>query len=217
MHYIINNSKVVKSENAALTTKQTNKIILEYISTLPNSISSLDYGCGKLRHSIPLYSKTQDLTVIDSVIQLSRQQCINNLKTSVYEYIKKYMPYTKAFSIENFKWPKEAYDFILCSNVLSAIPDVLERKKVLDNIRVMLKPNGKALISIQFSNSYFKTYLTNPIATAYLDGWLIGKKDGSYSFYGIINKDQLIVMCEASNLKVNNVRQCDGSVYIVVE
>jgi 2-polyprenyl-3-methyl-5-hydroxy-6-metoxy-1,4-benzoquinol methylase len=202
MHYAVGNGIIVKSENAALTTKQTNKVILKYISELPSDLVALDYGCGKLRHSIPLYEKVRELSVIDSDIQINRLQQINGIRTSVISYVQLYMPKAKAFTISSFSWPVQEYDFILCTNVLSAIPDYSERQKILNHIWKMLKPGGKALISVQYRNSYFKTYQNNPVATCFLDGWLIKRKDKTYSFYGIISKDELINMCVSSNLSI---------------
>jgi 2-polyprenyl-3-methyl-5-hydroxy-6-metoxy-1,4-benzoquinol methylase len=216
MHYALGSGIIVKSENAALTTKQTNKVVLKYISELSSNLVALDYGCGKLRHSIPLYEKAKNLSVIDSDIQINRLQRINGIRTSVISYVQLYMPKAKAFAINSFLWPAQAYDFILCTNVLSAIPDYSERQKILNNIKKMLKPGGKALISVQYSNSYFKTYQNNPAATCFLDGWLIKRKDKTYSFYGIISKDELINMCVSSNLSILNKYQSDGSIYIEV-
>ena len=118
-------------------------------------------------------------------------------------------------SIETFDFTKQQFDFILCSNVLSAIPDKQTRKKLLDNIYDILLDNGIALITVQYRNSYFNTYNNREGVEKYEDGWLI-KRNNSYSFYGIIYPEQLIEMCLKSNLKIENLYKNDGSIYLTV-
>ena len=214
MHYLVNNI-VVKSENAALSTKQTNKIVLKYIDNLPDNIKILDYGCGKCRYSLELQKKACHLTLLDSQVQISRTQTIHSDKTTVELFANKNMKNTSVYSIEKFDFTKQQFDFILCSNVLSAIPDKKERKILLDNIHDILLDNGTALITIQYRNSYFSTYNNREGVQKYEDGWLI-KRNNSYSFYGIIYPEQLIEMCLKSNLKIKNINKNDGSIYLTV-
>lgn len=72
MHYQINNY-LVKSENAALSSRQTNSEIISRIDSLPNDIDTLDYGCGKCRYSRQLSKKSKHIVLLDSKVQLSRQ------------------------------------------------------------------------------------------------------------------------------------------------
>lgn len=215
MHYDLSNGIVVKSENAALTTKQTNKVVIDYISLLPENIIALDYGCGKLRHSIPLYKRVKNLVVIDSQIQIDRVQHIDGIKTTIREYIGKFLPTADVYPVNSGEWIIKKYDFILCSNVLSSIPNIDERLLVLKNIKKVIKPGGKALISVQYRNSYFKTYANNPNASQFLDGWLI-KNINYYTFYGIITPDKLVEICLKSDLLIRNKRLIDGSVYLEI-
>lgn len=215
MHYQITDSCIVKSENAALTTKQPNMQIVKYISNLPNNIVALDYGCGKLRHSIFLYKKCSLLVVIDSDIQITRIQKIDNMKLNVIDYIDSKMPTALAFPISDNRWKKYKYDFVLCTNVLSAIPSFKEREIILTNIKNNLKSEGKALISVQYRNSYFKSYKENSNAKEYLDGWII-KKGTFYSFYGIIQPKDLTNLCIQQGFKILNKRLIDGSIYLEV-
>lgn len=215
MQYTISKNCIVKSQNAALTTQQPNKKIVDYISTLPDNIEALDYGCGKLRHSILLYYKCSQLVVIDSNIQLERIQRISNQEISVIEYIKNYMPNAKAIPLHDINIIYKKYDFILCTNVLSAIPSLDERIVVINNIKKYLKPKGKALISVQYRNSYFNTYKNNENAKRYLDGWLI-KRGVNYSFYGLIMPNDLIKLCINHGLKILNKNLHDGSIYLEV-
>lgn len=215
MHYRINDDCLIKSENAALTTKQYNKQIVNYINTLPENIVTLDYGCGKLRHSLFLYPKCSLLVLVDSEIQLNRIQVINNQNMSVTSFIEEYMPNSVAIPLNDNTWKTRKYDFILCSNVLSAIPSQEERMNVLTNIRDTLTPDGKALISVQYYNSYFSSYIDNPKAKPFLDGWII-ERIGNYTFYGIIKPESLIEQCITTGLRILGKKQVDGTVYLEV-
>lgn len=214
MHYLINNV-IVKSENAALSTSQTNKIVLKYIDNLPGKINILDYGCGKCRYSLQLSQKASHITLIDSQVQITRTQTIHSAKTSVELFAKNNLKNASVYYIENFDFSKQQFDFILCSNVLSAIPDKSTREKLLDNIYNILLDNGTALITVQYRNSYFNTYNNRNGVEKYEDGWLI-KKNNSFSFYGIIYPEQLIEMCLNANLKIENAYKNDGSIYLTV-
>lgn len=214
MHYIINN-RLIKSENAATCTSQTNAFVLSYISSLPSGITALDYGCGKCRYSKQLSERTARLTIVDSEIQITRKQKIHGETTTVKEYAETNLQNTTAYSLEDNEWKKEHYDFILCTNVLSAIPNVLERYTVLRNIAELLSKDGCSLITVQYKNSYFSTYSNNPTAIKHEDGWII-KRGSSYSFYGIIQPNILVEMCTQSGLSIIKNINKDGSIYLLV-
>ncbi len=214
MHYQIGDC-IVKSENAALPTNQTNKIVLSYLENLPNGIIALDYGCGKCRYTKYLNKKTEKIVLLDSVIQISRIQRICDENLSVVEYAERYLSNSYVYPIESYNFGEEKFDFILCTNVLSAIPILNERYNILNNIYKMLKPSGYALISIQYSNTYFKNYKNKNGARKFGDGWLI-KKGNNYSFYGIILPDKLIEMCQSVGLQIHNIYKHDGSIYLTV-
>lgn len=215
MHYQID-KYLIKSENAALSTKQVNRVILSYIEKLPNNITALDYGCGKCRHSKQLNTKTSKLVLIDSKVQITRKQKIHDNEVSVLEYASKFMNNAYAYPIEEYDFKNEKFDFVLCTNVLSAIPKSDDRKKVLSNIKQLLKPTGIALISVQYRNSYFNTYSTKEGCVRYEDGWII-KRGNSFSFYGIIFPDKLIELCEESGFIIEKIHKHDGSVYLTVK
>lgn len=215
MHYEIN-GYMIKSENAALSTTQTNANIIKYISDLCMGQLYLDYGCGKCRYSKQLCEKAKQVVLVDSEIQITRTQKIHNETTSVQEYAKNHLKNATVFSLHDENWKVKEYDFILCTNVLSAIPDMDEREKLLENIASLLSNDGTALISVQYSNSYFKTYETNPKAIKHEDGWII-KKGNSYSFYGIIKPDKLIEMCKKANLKKIKDYRKEGTIYLTVK
>lgn len=215
MHYLINNC-LIKSENAALSSKQKNSQIVCFINELHYCKNILDYGCGKCRYSKLLYDKTQKLTLVDSEIQLSRTQIIDNKRTTVYDYANNTLKGTEVYSIENINMIMDTFNFILCSNVLSAIPNYDDRMTLLRNIFNLLDSEGRTLVSVQYRNSYFKTYETNPNAIKHYDGWII-KNGHSYSFYGLIKPENLIQMCTNAGLVVDKKIIKDGFVYLIMK
>ena len=215
MHYNVNDC-VIKSENAALSSKQKNSQIVRFIEDLDNCNSILDYGCGKCRYSKLLFEKSNALTLVDSEIQVNRIQIIHNERTTIREFASKRLNSSKVVTIEEIDTINDKYDFILCSNVLSAIPLEEFRIKALENIYNLLSNNGKALISVQYRNSYFDTYKTNPNAQEHYDGWII-KTGNSYSFYGLIKPDALIDLCENVGLIIKKKILKDGSIYLFLQ
>lgn len=212
MHYTLNNI-VIKSENTAKSSKQKNQIIVDYISRMKFCDSILDYGCGKCRYTRLLSSKANDIYLLDSQIQIKRKQIIEGQYTSVLEYANEFAN-VSVISVETFQClNNRSFDFILCTNVLSAVPYIEERKRILINIKRLLSKSGIALISVQYRNSYFKTYVENKENFPYEDGWII-KKGNSYSFYGMIYPDALYSLCKEVGLKVVDQINYDGSTYI---
>ena len=211
MHYQIDNF-TIKSENAALSNKQTNKNVLKKIETLSNHMTALDYGCGKLRYTIPLSKTVNDVVAIDSPEQLDRKQVIDGIKTTIRDYV---LTNNKinVFEINSQEWLIKRYDFILCTNVLSTIPFHQVRLNVLKNIESSLKDDGEAFISVQYRNSYFKEYGTRQNATCFYDGWILTNKN-SRTFYGLILPEKLKELCFAAGLNIKNLFLDDGSAFI---
>ena len=214
MHYLIN-EYLIKSENAATSTLQTNSNVLSYISSLPTGIIALDYGCGKCRYSKQLNQKTSKLVLVDSEVQIRRKQTIHGKLLTVFQFAEHSLENAKAYALEDETWKKEKYDFILCTNVLSAIPSIDERYTVLKNISQLLAKDGISFISVQYRNSYFLSYDSAPNAKRFEDGWII-KKGNSYTFYGIITPNKIVEMCEQSGLHIIKQIKKNGSVYLVV-
>ncbi len=214
MHYIIEDKIIVKSENAAKSYDQPNKRVLEFIDSITNSMVVLDYGCGKFRYTIPLSLNAKAVIAIDSKEQIERTQTINKLKTTLLKYAKEKMSNVKVFELQDDKWKKVKYDIVLCTNVLSAIPNYEMRLCVLKNIKASLNNDGKAFISVQYRNSYFNSYNSRNNTYKYYDGWII-RNNKSYSFYGIIKPNEIISMCSEAGLKIINFKLLDGSIYII--
>ena len=213
MHYEID-GLVVESELAAKPLAQSNKYILQYISDIPWSSLVLDYGCGKLRFTIPLSMQVASVVAIDSRCQLNKVQTINGIRTSVAEYAKTRMHNVYVCEIEDKAWKEGKYDRILLTNVLSAIPFYETRLNVLSNVKSVLAGDGEVVISTQYRNSYFKTYEARSSCLKFYDGWLMRRSPTAYAFYGIVTPEKIAELCGKVGLAILNTVKIDGSVYV---
>lgn len=130
------------------------------------------------------------LTLVDSEVQLSREQQVGRTRTTVRKYAQKRWPSCRVLSVEEFWRDQSTYDFVLCANVLSAIPDKVVRSKVLLKIAQVLRKTGCCLFVAQYQNSYFKQVAASPSAILHLDGWILITKRGAF-YFGVLNKDRL--------------------------
>lgn len=162
MHYNIKNL-VIKSEYAAKSVKQPNSTILKIISNLSKDLIVLDYGCGKLRYTIPLSKVVNLVYSIDSEEQLLRNQKINDVTANIFSYANQYFNNVYIYDLKSVEWKYKKYDFVLCANVLSAVPLYEDRIQIIRNIINVLKQDGQAIITTQFYNSYFCTYADKKI------------------------------------------------------
>lgn len=121
--YKINNG-VIESELAAKSTRQPNKQVLEYIRTLSPEAVVLDYGCGKFRYTIPLSIQVKKVVAIDSLEQLSKRQIIAGRAMTLLEYQNNKV---SICTIDSGKWRDTKYDAVICTNVLSAIPNTNQK------------------------------------------------------------------------------------------
>jgi hypothetical protein len=83
------------------------------------------------------------------------------------------------------------YHFVLCANVLSAIPCPNARARSLRSIHGALAKNGQVLFVNQHTNSYFTEARKDPNAVTHLDGWIAQSKAVA-SYYGILDKKSVI-------------------------
>ncbi|MDQ0151018.1 methyltransferase domain-containing protein [Eubacterium multiforme] len=213
MHYKIK-KQIIRSEYAAKSVKQPNKEIIKIINGLPKDMIVLDYGCGKLRYTLHLSNKVKYVYSIDSVEQINRVQLINGERTTIKEYVNNFKN-INAFSINENKWKKARYDFILCTNVLSAIPIYSERIKIFENIKKFLKDDGVALVSTQYNNSYFSNYSFRKDCNRHYDGWII-KSKSNIAFYGLIDLEKLKYYAKKVGLKIDKAYKKSGSAYLFI-
>ncbi|NTG74481.1 class I SAM-dependent methyltransferase [Agrobacterium rhizogenes] len=212
MHYSLPGGKVVKSENAAKPASQTSKYLTALVTNLPPVNRTLDYGCGKLRYCEPLLQTTEHLSVVDSEVQISRQQTLQGNRTSIRDIFRG-SNRISVFSTSEFAHSPGLYERAFCINVLSAIPVPNERQELLDQILRKLEPNAGCLFVVQYRNSDFTRMASLPIAEPWHDGFLLKSLRG-YSFYALISPKALAEMIERAGFKLVSQRLHDGSVYI---
>ena len=182
----------IRSENAAKPMSNAAAPLVSWLSSRPFTPSALDFGCGKLRYTHYLADRSKRLGVVDSDVQLNRLQTINGEYTSVKAYIEKRWLGCMIHELKAFwKNPLHDYHFVLCANVLSAIPCPKARARSLRSIHAALSENGQVLFVNQHTNSYFTEARENPNAVTHLDGWITQSKAAA-SYYGILNKKSVI-------------------------
>lgn len=192
MRYKIKNLEI-RSENAAKPANASSSYLVRWLHDRKYTPSALDYGCGKLRYTQHLAKQSKHIGILDSEIQLTRNQKIKGKQLSVKDYAKKKWASCRIHTLENF-WEKVTvkYHFVLCSNVLSAIPCTKARTKSLISIYKTLTCNGHALFVNQHTNSYFKEMQRKPSSRAHLDGWITKSQNGISAYYGILPKETVV-------------------------
>lgn len=183
----------IRSENAAKSSNATASHLVEWLRNRKYTPSALDFGCGKLRYTHHLAKKSKHIGILDSEIQLTRNQKIAGRQMSVKNYAKERWSSCRIHTLEEF-WKKVTakYHFVLCSNVLSAIPCPKARAKSLNSIHKTLTHNGYALFVNQHTNSYFKEMQKKSDSCPHLDGWITKARNGIAAYYGILCKKTVI-------------------------
>lgn len=212
MHYKISRHVVVKTENAAKPATQSSSHLNSILRRLPQVESSFDYGCGKLRYRDVLLETTETLAIVDSEVQLSRQQTLKGQKTSIRD-IERRSNRVAVYNDVEFIGLKQRFDRGFCINVLSVIPVYAKRAEVIETIRSKLKRDGTCLFVVQYRNSDFNRMRNMPNAQPVRDGFLIDSLRG-YSFYGLIRPERLQSLIERAGFLVRHMHLNEGSAYL---
>jgi len=180
-------------------------------SKLPHVSSTFDYGCGKLRYQRIIADTTDVLAIVDSEIQLSRSQVLRGEKTSIrkiYGRSNRIQVYNDA----EFQEIEVHFDRGFCINVLSVIPSLARRRRLLGLIHQKLKSDGECLFAVQYRNSDFSRMRKMSNATPWLDGFIVDSFRG-YSFYGMIQPESLEKSLRRAGFRVRETILNEGSVY----
>lgn len=212
MHYDLPGGRLVKSENAAKPASQTSRFLTALVARLSPVNRTLDYGCGKLRYCEPLLQTTELLSLVDSDVQVSRKQALQGSRTSIREIFRD-SNRISVFSTNEFAESFGLYDRAFCINVLSAIPLLDERQKLLAQIMRKLEPRAGCLFVVQYRNSDFTRMAKLPTAEPWEDGFLLKSLRG-YSFYALITPKALAEMVEQAGFQVVSQQIHEGSVYM---
>ncbi len=215
MRYRIDHEIVIRSENAAKPSSQFSAYLASLLNKLPIADASFDYGCGKLRYYNLMLRSTGHLVLVDSEIQLSRNQILAQQRTSVRRFICCSNRVT-ASNVAEFSSDKTQFDRGFCINVLSVIPITVMRQRVIRLIYSKLRPGGTCLFVVQYRNSDFTRMRRMPNARSWRDGILIDSLRG-FSFYALIAPDQLVSMVAGAGFQITDLTLYDGSAYVVAE
>lgn len=211
MHYDVK-GHTIRSENAAKPVTQASAYLCQWLSDMRPVRAAVDYGCGKLRYSDLVAGASRSLTLVDSPVQLERVQLLDGTPTTVRAKATAAWPGCRILSIEQFAGSARLHDFILCANVLSAIPTPEARSAALDNVRGHLTRRGLALFVTQYRNSYFKEVVTSGRATALDGGWLLRSARGWF-YYGVLGPADLKRLAVRAGFVVKNCWSHEGSAY----
>lgn len=202
MHYTVEGF-LIRSENAAKPLTAPSAELVRYLTTMSPVGAGIDYGCGKCRYTGQLAARCQTVGLVDSEIQLNRTQHIAGQMTTIRKYAMSTWPGCHVLSIEQFsQLLNRTYDFALCANVLSAIPNAVARHELLNNILQKLGPDGRCLFVHQHTNSSFRSYAHRPGAFQHLDGWIV-PCGSSASFFGILNQASTITLVQNAGFHVH--------------
>ena len=213
MHYKIGNH-IIKSENAAKPPSQASSYLLDWIRNLSNVDSILDFGCGKLRYAGALATKCRRLILVDSDIQLNRNQLLGGTLTTVIHYAKRCWPHSRVLTLEELDRDPLKYDFILCANVLPVIPKKQVRSSVMRRLHTALRNSGFCLFVTQYRNSYFKQIVSSPNVESHLDGWILTTSKGSF-YYGLLPPEKLERIVVTHGFAIDQSWEHEGSAYVI--
>ncbi len=205
---------MIRSENAAKPVVQPSKYLLGLLDRYSPMRDALDFGCGKLRYAVHLARLAENLTLVDSEIQLCRIQVVDGKPTTIRDFAKVRWQHATVLNAEEFRRCRQRFDFALCANVLSTIPRVSVRKTVIGQIGQRLKSRGCCLFVCQYTNSYFREQMAAPNVTKYGDGFIKGTKQNA-SFYGLINPTALVKLVTSTGMAVVESWRHDQSGYVL--
>jgi hypothetical protein len=203
---------VIRTENAAKPPAQRSKYVSGLIRKLEPVEQSFDIGCGKLRYLNDIMKVSQQVTLVDSEIQISRQQVLFGKCTSMRDLFLRSNS-AEVMSVREFGIIARQFDRGFCLNVLPLIPLRKARRSLLDLVFGRLRPGAECLISVQYRNSDFTRMSKLPNARPHLDGYLIDSLRG-LSFYGLIPPSKLRSLVTSAGFEVVDQVLNDGSVYL---
>lgn len=167
----------------------------------------VDLGCGPGRNSIAAIQEGSEVLAID----LSQ----NMLKTTLRKaekISKKYLLHAIKCDLNHLPVKSNSTDSAICLATIHHIPTLRERINALKEIRRILKPNGKLILSVwaKYQPRFFKklpkmlwNYITRQVQE-FGDIYVPWKsRKGTFQrFYHLFSKRETVKMIEASGLKI---------------
>lgn len=213
MHYRIGDH-VVRTERTAKPRGQASAALRRWLLSDPCRGDVLDFGCGRLRYAPELVTVSTTLTFVDSPEQLYRTCRFESHRETVVAHARRKWPKARIIEYDVFLRDKLNYDFILCANVLSAVPSALDRRKIVETLANRLKRSGQCLFVTQYRNSYYRQLESHPGARPHLDGLLVDRASGT-TYFGLLPKDRLIRLTRACGLATDRAWIEGQSAYVL--
>lgn len=189
------------------------KPIIRFLENIPNKKNKklLDLGCGTGRHlELALELGFEKENLIGSDISE------NQLKL-VYE--KGF--YTLKSDIINHNLESESQDVIICIAVINHLLEKEDQLQSLKEIRRIIKPNGKILISNWNPNTEYIQDQINKGKFEFLDDEMKKVKvtftfdNNKYDrYYYLFSKEEFEKLCYEANLKIINSFIENGNLYV---
>lgn len=192
----------IRSENAAKSPKEGSAALVRWIGSNVQVKSALDFGCGRLRYTGYLARASERIAIVDSAEQLERRVRVAKTQKTIREYALEKWPRCQVYSLpEAWAGLGQHFEFILCANVLSAIPSKRIRSRSIRAMRDSLAPRGRALIVNQHRNSDFTNVSKRYDTVRHLDGWLNPTPYGA-AYYGILPQQKVLRIVRGHGLHV---------------
>jgi hypothetical protein len=199
MHYKYQDI-IIKSENSAKPFSTPSKTMLSLFDEfIRKSDTVLDFGCGKLRYTIPLSKLAKRVIGVDSKEQLTRVIKISGETTTLVEYAKKFKN-VELHILCSPDWKNIKYDKFVLAHVLSSIPFEEERIKVVKTLRDVMVENSTLLACTNHRLSYFKKWDQSDRVIKYNNGYLV--KNPHPSYFGKIDKVKLAAYFESNGFEI---------------
>jgi hypothetical protein len=213
VHYRVD-GHIIRTERTAKPRAQASAALKRWLLRDQCRGDVLDFGCGRLRYGPELATVSTTLTFVDSREQLYRICSFETHRETVAEQAARNWPKARTLDYDALLQDGRQYDFILCANVLSAIPLERERRKIVRILASRLKRSGQCLFVTQYRNSYYRELESHPAASPHLDGFLVDRGSGS-TFFGLISKDRLIRLTRHCGLQTDATWLDGQSAYVL--
>lgn len=206
---------IIKSENAAKPASQPSAFLISLLRSFAHVERSVDFGSGKLRYTKVMLRGTNTLTLVDSDIQLSREQKLGGRITSVRKLIHS-SNQIEVMNLKKFLQYSNYFDRGYCINVLSVIPILSVRQRVIQRLFRSLRAGGVCLFVVQYRNSDFTRMVQMRNARVWRKGLLIDSLRG-HSYYGFIMPNELRQAVVSGGFLVSSLVLNEGSVYLTAK
>ena len=172
------------------------KAVRNFVDNIAEDSLVLDAGCGNGKNM--LYMQARDIKVIgidfcDRLLNICKEKVLN----------------VKYADVRNIPFENNTFDYVISIAVIHHLSIESDRRKAIDEMLRVCKPNGKILVSVwaleQDKNSRFKFTLGDNIV----------KWDDTTRFYHIHSKDTITDLLQSYN--VESIFLDKGNWYFIIK